>query len=191
MFVLFAQSCLDLGKIPREKVCDRGFLMMLLSQRLVPHESHRVELLYDGILGWLTNRSTFETMQHVAETSASSPASLTPEYRTPSRSAMSSYFSLLEAVRHILRRHGYTNPQLKQFTYAIRREFVRRCSTGLDTLLNPEAAGSASAGMGAPSVALTNAKDALALVADKLIKNPGKVKATIAEGSVVAFYFSG
>ena len=157
--------------------------MMIFSQRF-PHESHRVEVFYDAILTWLTNRSTFETFQHAS--SEVEGVRMPAEYRTKARSEMSSYFSTMEAIRYFLRKKGFNIDQLKQFKFALRRQFIRACNNNLDIIETTPLGGDTTT----PKISSDAVSQVLNLIEGKIITKPDNTLTSFTEGSIIGFYFS-
>eukprot|EP00667_Euglena_gracilis_P007756 EG_transcript_7840 len=135
------RTALRIEDVPAERMADKGFWALLLSQWMKPNdpnlmsEYNRVEVLYDVLLPWLAEAPA----SHPGSTRLLSQALLDTEgdpradWRSPSRSSSSSTRSLLEGLRYVYRHLGLAPAQLKQLHYVLRWELLQQ--TGEDLLL--------------------------------------------------------
>jgi hypothetical protein len=126
------RTCIRLEGVPAAKITSPAFLALLLSQR-IQHENHRAEIVYDGLLPWLAGGPLNPALEATAD-------DVGGEWRTGARANTTSYRSVLEAVRYILRRKGLQTAQLKQLTYQLRQEMVNQAHEDLRRMTDPAAA---------------------------------------------------
>ena len=113
------KAALRLGGIPKEEVTNTAFWMMLFSQSLTASEFHREEILYDVLLPSLTPSG------QLADAAATAINDEGTEWRTPQRTAASSYWkSLLLGLRVILREDGASLREVKRFSLAMKYEIM-------------------------------------------------------------------
>eukprot|EP01052_Picozoa_sp_SAG31_P041140 SAG31_NODE_6156_length_2145_cov_2.099218_3_plen_313_part_00 len=165
------QTCLRLDNIPQERITDPAFLALLFNLRKeTGDESHIAQILYDVLLPWLVDKPIMLAL----EEQRPDPCA---EFRTAQRSKSSGYFCVLEAIRYMLRRKGVSRPQLKQLTYALRREMLTKVKDDLEAISDPAA----------------RWRNILDLVANKqLVNRSGQSVAgnSALRGKTVALYFS-
>eukprot|EP00658_Telonema_sp_P-2_P038382 TRINITY_DN27556_c0_g1_i1.p1 TRINITY_DN27556_c0_g1~~TRINITY_DN27556_c0_g1_i1.p1 ORF type:complete len:1525 (-),score=378.05 TRINITY_DN27556_c0_g1_i1:111-4685(-) len=125
------RTCFKLDEVPQDKLTDQVFLAMLLNQRISQDESHRAVVFYDVLLPWVCGRAVLEAIDNT------DPAS---EFRTPQRSMLSSYRSVLEAARYWLRHSGVGHGEVKQFLHGVRSSMLGTVSRDLLTMIDPTAA---------------------------------------------------
>jgi thiol-disulfide isomerase/thioredoxin len=120
------KTCIRINSIPRERITDPAFWSLLFSLWLKQPSSeyHRVEVIYDVLLPWLSN-SLLPTA--LAE-SVNDPCA---NWRTPQRSNTSSMRSADEALRYLLRKLGLSPAQLKQLFFAFRLEMLHLATEDL------------------------------------------------------------
>lgn len=117
------KTCLRMDSIPGSKIKDAGFwsLAFALWVKNPPSEYHRVEVLYDVLLPWLACHDPNQALTVNGKLLATR-ADPNADWRTPERANTSSTRCVIEALRYILKMHNIDNNQLKQLSYAIRRE---------------------------------------------------------------------
>ena len=101
-------TCLRIDDVPMARATDLTFWTMMFSQWLVQSEFHRVEVLYDVLLPWLSGKNTLAEATIQRE-----------ETRTPQRSGVSAWRSTYEGFRCLLMNEGISASKVKQLTFAL------------------------------------------------------------------------
>eukprot|EP00043_Microstomoeca_roanoka_P005858 m.58502 g.58502 ORF g.58502 m.58502 type:complete len:4257 (-) comp13155_c0_seq1:39-12809(-) len=126
------RTSIRLDDVPLHKMLDPIFWSIMLSLWLKePSEYHKGQIIYDVLLPWLAD-SLLPTA--LAKTAKDPYA----EWRTIKRSGTGFYGAVTEALRYSLRFRGLTQEQMKQFTYAFRREILNKVREDLCVLSDPE-----------------------------------------------------
>lgn len=113
-------TCFKLEKLSRNRFLDRAIWTTMFSQWFSTSEFHRVEVIYDVLLPWLTGEPTLShALQHAVEGGS-------PEWRTALRAGTSSSWrNMMEAVRYYLVEHnGCSAGEMKELTTTLKVEML-------------------------------------------------------------------
>ncbi|GBG26808.1 Hypothetical Protein FCC1311_030302 [Hondaea fermentalgiana] len=114
------QTCLKLENLSQDRFLDRAVWTTLFSLWFNASEFHRVEVIYDVLLPWITGEPTLAgALERAAQLSE-------PEWRTAQRAGTSSSWrNLMEAVRYFLVEHrGCSKGEVKELTTTLKVEML-------------------------------------------------------------------
>jgi len=131
------KTSLRINNIPGQRIKDIGFWATFFSMWLKTSEYHRVEVIYDVLLPWLSEQHITEQDQTIKKRSFADAVAETMEdswsdWRTPQRSGGSGPTrSIMEALRYILRYKGLSREQMKQFSYVFKTQLMNKAVSDL------------------------------------------------------------
>ena len=137
-------SCLRLTSIAKERITNPVFMTLLLKMLMNPSEAHNHEVLYSGLLPWLTGFTLREALDRTASGQSNQTQHWGEQihfsWRTPARGGRntSGWRSTFEAVRAMLSSRGVSVDQLKQLSLAMRFELMNKVSEDLAVVINPK-----------------------------------------------------
>eukprot|EP00049_Salpingoeca_infusionum_P014496 m.271712 g.271712 ORF g.271712 m.271712 type:complete len:4223 (+) comp15683_c19_seq1:207-12875(+) len=186
------KTCIKVDQVAQDKITDPVFWTILFGQWMQePSEYSREEVLYDVMLPWLAGK----LLPSALLATKSDPRST---WRTPCRSGTGYYKNVTEAVQYVLRAKGWNTDQLKQLSYAFRREVLNKIREDLYVLADPEGALADGFALGlqpAPSPdgpGMLQPQVARQLMSGNLVNNAGNfVDAKTLQNKTIGLLFSG
>eukprot|EP01098_Paradermamoeba_levis_P013606 TRINITY_DN6237_c0_g1_i2.p1 TRINITY_DN6237_c0_g1~~TRINITY_DN6237_c0_g1_i2.p1 ORF type:complete len:374 (-),score=72.24 TRINITY_DN6237_c0_g1_i2:3-1124(-) len=135
------KTCLRIDHVALERISDVGFwaLAFTLWAKNPPSEYHRVEILYDVLLPWIAAGAKNGNKRLLSEALVSTSNDAHCDWRTPQRSNTSSFRSIMDGLRYLLRKAGFSKEHLKQFTYCLRIQYM--LAAGQDLIQNINGSG--------------------------------------------------